>query len=183
MHVNSSLTAPPFGMARCKVLVPLAAVVLSAAGCEGLAGPGDGERAGVSVSHTAFELEVGESVLLKATSLSAPTSTPTFEWSSSNPEIITIDGQGRVTGTGSGVAHVRVRLGGHMDSVTVRVGATHGGSPAWSSVHAGDLFTCALDSSGQRYCWGSNPFGAHGSGMRRMYTATHAPVSAGDPLR
>lgn len=185
MHDKSILAAPraaPAGGKRL-ILVAVAPALLLGAACEGLTGPGEGERPGVSISHTAFELAVGESAQLTATSLSAPASTPTFEWSSSDPGIVAIDGQGRVTGKGSGVAHLRVRLGGHMDSATVRVGGGQGGSPTWSSVHAGDLFTCALDSSGQRYCWGANPFGAHGTGSRRMYTATYSPVSAGDPLR
>lgn len=183
MHETSVLATRSRAPGLCKILVPLVAVVLSSAGCDGLAGPSDGERAGVGISHTAFELAAGESALLKATSLSAPASTHTFTWSSSNPGVVEVDGQGRVTGKGPGVAHIRVQLDGQMDSATVRVGAAQGGSPAWLSVHAGDLFTCALDSTGQRYCWGSNPFGAHGSGVRRLYTATHSPVPAGDPLR
>lgn len=156
-------------------------------GCSELTGPRDDGLSGISISNTAFDLEVGEAADLTATSSSlegAPGTPPGLEWSSSDARVLTVDQQGRVSGVGRGQATVFVRLGLLTDSAAVRVGAAEsGGSPVWAAVHAGGRFTCAVDAAGERYCWGENPFASHGNGTRRLHTATHSPVATGDPLR
>ncbi|MBA2556629.1 MAG: hypothetical protein H0V12_04665 [Chloroflexi bacterium] len=156
-------------------------------GCAELTGPrGDGFR-GISISNTAFDLDIGETAALTATSSSlegAPGTPAGLEWSSSDTRILAVDQQGRVSGVGRGQATAFVRLGRLADSAAIRVGAAEtGGSPAWATVHAGARFTCALDAAGERYCWGENPFASHGNGTRRLHTSTHSPVATGDPLR
>lgn len=173
--------------ARARLLpgVLLAPALLAMGGCDDPSGPGAADRSGVSISNTAFRLDVGESVTLGVVIPGAgPGGERSGEWSSSNSAVVQVNNGGQLTAVAPGRAAVFVRIGGALDSATVHVGSGGGGgSPAWASVHAGDRFTCALDAAGERYCWGDNPFGAHGNGTRRLLTATNSPVAAGDPLR
>jgi alpha-tubulin suppressor-like RCC1 family protein len=165
----------------------LFSALLALGGCKEPASPDADGLSGVSISDTAFDLEVGEGAVLTATSSSiegSPGSPAGLEWSSSDTRVAGVDALGRVSGRAPGRATVFVRLGRHTDSATVRVGqVAQAGTPAWASVHAGPRFTCALSASGERFCWGENPFGSHGSGIRRLHTSTHAPVATGDPVR
>jgi alpha-tubulin suppressor-like RCC1 family protein len=172
--------------ASCRVAATVA-FLLMAGGCAEITGSRDNSFSAIWISNTAFDLEVGEATELTATSSSleeAPGTPAGLEWSSSDPRVLTVDRTGRVSGVGRGRATVFVRQGRLTDSASVRVGAGEaGGATAWASVHAGARFTCALDAAGERYCWGENPFAAHGNGTRRLHTAIHSPLSTGDPLR
>jgi alpha-tubulin suppressor-like RCC1 family protein len=171
-------------------IVPFVLFVAALPGCDGILGSKEDGLSHVWISHTAFDLDVGDAVRLSAM-VTGPLDSRTFdrtryspEWSSSDPAVLAVDDSGRVVAKQAGEAQVFARAGGRVDSVSVRVGGA-GAPPArvWRSVHAGSEFTCALTDSGERYCWGLNLFGSHGNGIRRLHSGTFSPVSAGDPLR
>lgn len=167
--------------------VVLAATLLIAGSCREPVGPGKSGSDRLWISNTGLSLEVGESAGLTALAILSPDGAPSppahADWSSSNREVLEVSPEGRITARGVGHATVYVQADGRMDSATVRVGPAAAEAPQWATVQAGASFTCALDAAGERYCWGENPFGAHGNGTRRLFTNTNSPVAAGDPLR
>jgi len=72
----------------------------------------------------------GDSVILIATAYdntNTPIFSVNFSWSSDNPAIASVDGQGRVTGVTSGSAYISARGGGALGQVQVIVGGPDGG--------------------------------------------------------
>lgn len=85
-----------------------------------------------------------------------------YEWSSADPTIATVDAEGLVTGVGPGEVEIFAHAFGHTGSTRVIV--IESGPPlAWDTVVAGDDHSCGLI-GGQAYCWGSNLYGQLGTG-------------------
>jgi hypothetical protein len=157
----------------------LAAMLLA---CDGLLPSGDEGPPRIWISDTAFRLAPGESVQLASYFGGSAPRDLAREWSSSSPAVLEVDAAGRLTARSPGRVVVYVRAGRLVDSATVVVAESDvEDRTTWASVSAGDGFTCALDASGHRSCWGHNGFGAHGNGIRRLHTAIHAPAATPDP--
>jgi uncharacterized protein YjdB len=80
-------------------------------------------------------------------------------WSSSDPTVATVDSVRQdatvaaaawLTARGLGTAQVVATIGGVADTASVTVSTF----PRFASVTSGDEVSCALDFSGQAYCWG-----------------------------
>jgi alpha-tubulin suppressor-like RCC1 family protein len=79
-------------------------------------------------------------------------------WSTADPDVVSIDGNGLATAVGFGRTDVDV----------VIEGFTSGGASAvvrpMETVAVGASHSCALTSSGEAYCWGANRWGQLGDG-------------------
>lgn len=69
-------------------------------------------------------------------------------WSSTAPELVSVDPRGRVTAHADGLAGVTVRLGGLEATALVNV------NDVWIDVDVGAANTCGVRSSGLTHCWG-----------------------------
>ena len=78
------------------------------------------------------------------------------EWSSSNPEIATVDDSGRVRTFGIGDAQLTVRVGPFTDVVTLRARLPRlAPGEDWAYVQGnGEQYVCALTTAGAPWCWG-----------------------------
>jgi alpha-tubulin suppressor-like RCC1 family protein len=182
----------PFRLRSAGPVRILAAFAFTApgSGCGDLLGSRGDRVAHVWISHSAFEMDVGDTLRVSAWLRGGgnePSITPDrypLEWTSSDPAIARVNPQGLLTATGPGRATLTVRAGGRADMVSLVVGTSAERAIRWGSVHTGREFTCALtEGDGERYCWGANPFGGHGNGDRRMLSGTYAPLATGDPIR
>jgi alpha-tubulin suppressor-like RCC1 family protein len=73
----------------------------------------------------------------------------------------------------------RSLLGADVDSVTAGVPMRVAGNHRFTSIAAGDTFTCAIDADGRAYCWGKGDNGELGGG--KLYDQARTPRSvAGD---
>lgn len=89
-----------------------------------------GSVASVSVTPSNVSMVVGDTRQLFASALDASgngVSGVSFQWSSSNSGIVSVDNAGRITGTGEGTATVTASSGGHSGSATVTSRRTVGG--------------------------------------------------------
>ena len=79
----------------------------------------------VSVSSETLEMKVGDEASLEATVLPEAASDKTVTWSSSNPNVATVDGEGHVTAVAAGTATITVTTtdGGHTATCAVTVKA------------------------------------------------------------
>ncbi len=72
-------------------------------------------------------LKVGQMVQITATGTFSDGSTQNLtgqvQWSSSNPQIVTVDAAGNVTGKSPGTATITATLNGVMQTITVTIGA------------------------------------------------------------
>jgi alpha-tubulin suppressor-like RCC1 family protein len=57
------------------------------------------------------------------------------------------------------------------------------GTPAWSKISAGDRHTCAIDTGGQIWCWGSNYMGQLGINATFTYNAALGIQAIVAPVR
>jgi alpha-tubulin suppressor-like RCC1 family protein len=84
---------------------------------------------------------------------------PMVTWSSSDENVATVDQTGLAMAVGDGMTSVRAEAAGILGIATLVV---EGGRLV---VGAGGSHTCALDTSGRAYCWGSNQSGQLGEGV------------------
>lgn len=140
------------------------AVALAAcSGGDGPITPPTPQPAAVRVEQDSLALRQQESGTLDATVVDATGRAMTgvaVAWSSSVPEVASVDAQGRLTTGRPGVAVITATAGTLRDSATVRV------APVWKSVAMGTFAgsTCALAVDGSAFCWGNNGFGVLGDG-------------------
>lgn len=72
-------------------------------------------------------------------------------WSSLDPGIATVDGEGKVTGVAVGTARLVGRSEGRSDTLELPVRST------WARIWAGSRLICAERIAGGTYCWGDGP--------------------------
>ena len=76
-------------------------------------------------------------------------------WTSSNPAIVAVDTDGRITARAEGDAMVTASALGHIATIAVHAFRYPADHRAYTSVVAGIDRTCALDTAGAAYCWGA----------------------------
>lgn len=89
-----------------------------------------GSVSSVSVTPSSVSMVVGETRQLFASALDASgngVSGVSFQWTSSNSGVVSVDNAGRITGAGEGTATVTASSGGHSGSATVTSRRTVGG--------------------------------------------------------
>jgi alpha-tubulin suppressor-like RCC1 family protein/uncharacterized protein YjdB len=110
-------------------------------------------------------IPIGGSVQLTVTdSLGIARAGTSVSWSSSNAAVATVSATGLVTGLTAGSTIIVAASGGKSSPAAITVNAV---SPivAFSSVGAGDLFSCLVTASSALYCWGNNDAGQLGTGL------------------
>src|SRR5213594_2777280 len=93
-------------------------------------------------------------------------------WSTDNAAVATVTPDGIAAAAGSGTTTVTATVGGASGSASLTVAPPL----VLTRVAAGVDHTCALEASGQAYCWGVNGFGQLGTGDGPT-TYSPAPVS------
>lgn len=111
----------------------------------------EGPVASVSLDLTEAKLARGQQHQLVATVLDSAgrTITRPLDWSSSDPETVSVDSAGRVTAHQEGVATITGSLEGFSDTSTVTV-------VGFNTIAAGPTETCALTLGGRLYCAGAD---------------------------
>lgn len=103
-------------------------------------------------------IRVGETVRLTATGVRDDGSAATLTsvtWTSGNQSVATVDQQGLVTGLEPGTVTIRAASDGVSGSAQLTVEGSSTFSGAWTQVVAGPQSTCALDTEGRLFCWGT----------------------------
>ena len=122
---------------------------------------------------------VGGTRALEATALAAsgsPIAGVAFTWTSSNPAVARVDGDGLVTAVSNGGAAIEAAASG----VTGRANtAVRAGELAWVRVLAGGINGCGVTSHGTAYCWGDDVHGQIGDGVTANWRLTPVRVQAG----
>ena len=85
-------------------------------------------------------------------------------WATSDESIVAVSDSGLVTATGIGDATITVTSGSLEATASVIV-------KVWTSVSVGQSHTCALTTSAEAYCWGSNGYDQLGLGDSMSDTA------------
>src|ERR1019366_8394676 len=119
----------------------------------------------LAVLPSAAALPMGGSVQLTVTdSLGIARAGTSVSWSSSNAAVATVSANGLVMGLASGSTVIMASSGGKSSSSAITVNAV---APivAFSSVGAGDLYSCLATASNSLYCWGNNDAGQLGNGL------------------
>ncbi len=105
-----------------------------------------------------------------------------IRWWVADTSRATVDASGLISARNPGRTTVWVAVGATVDSGTLTVAGDPGaaGFPAYS-LGGGLLHTCALNTAGLAYCWGSDFSGALGRGRLRQFNsaATPSAVSGG----
>jgi alpha-tubulin suppressor-like RCC1 family protein len=98
-------------------------------------------------------------------------------WSSSDPGVASVDGSGLVTVFAPGTVTITVTGDGIQGSATISaLPVDYASSPP---ITAGGGHSCALDSGGAAYCWGSGDVGQLGTGTTERSTSPLQALSAG----
>src|SRR5438045_2760419 len=96
-----------------------------------------------------------------------------ISWSSSSPNVASVDDNGRVTGISPGSAVIKAKGTNGFVETTVTVVA--GGAP----FHAGYSVTCGISTTNETYCWGDNAGGQLGIGTTGSAQPLPQRVSGG----
>jgi len=90
----------------------------------------------------------------------------------------TVDASGLVSARNPGRTTVWVAVGATVDSGTLTIESDPGAAGFLAqSLGGGSLHTCALDTAGLAYCWGSDFNGALGRGRLRQFNSAAAPAA------
>jgi photosystem II stability/assembly factor-like uncharacterized protein len=125
---------------RAAVLAGAAALAIAAAGCSKsnpTAPTIMPPLSAVILTPTTDTLQVGQFAKFTATALDTlgvEVSNPTFTWSSSNPNVFTVDGFGQVHARSEGFGLLTAAAGGHADTSTVSVIVQTGWYPQVSNI-------------------------------------------------
>jgi hypothetical protein len=92
---------------RCRRAILALAGALGAVGCDST----KPLPPAVLVTPAALTLEDGQSLKLTAKLRNPPSGSRTVKWSSSNPQVVTVDAIGTATGVSNGTANITVRMG------------------------------------------------------------------------
>src|SRR5690349_9253085 len=114
-------------------------------------------------------LFVGSTIRLEPKAGSTVPTSP-LKWSTSDIHIVSVDGNGIITGVSPGTATIRAATRDGSAETTISV--ISGGSTLRTSVFT----TCAIDGSSSLYCWGLNSRGQVGIGST---TAQLVPAKVG----
>ena len=122
--------------------------------------PADIALKGISVSPATYSLAVGETkALTVAYDPEDATIKPEVEWTSSNPEVATVDGRGTVTGVAAGTADIVAKAGEFTAKCVVTVVGEPGPEPEdkWDYTPCADysaasnLWKPVFDADGEKY--------------------------------
>ena len=153
----------------------LAAALLVLAGCgRDVAGPVP--VATLSLEPDSVQMQVGDSLQLKATARGARGDVLTgreITWSSSDTAVAEVTGAGLVRVRREGAATITASAEGQTGTVKVAVAF-----PGWALVTPGEGHSCALSRSGRAYCWGRNHAGQLGTGSTDS-SSVPVPVKTG----
>jgi alpha-tubulin suppressor-like RCC1 family protein/uncharacterized protein YjdB len=103
-----------------------------------------------SITVARADTYVGSSTQMAATLYDAahhPVPGSSFEWSTSDPNVVAVSATGVMTGVGAGIARVFAR----SDSVS---GSTSARTVIVKQIDGGSFHGCFLDDTGVGYCWG-----------------------------
>lgn len=120
----------------------------------------------VAMTSDSLDLEIGESMTLIVKALDhSGNDIPelTIGWASDRTAVVTVDSTGTVTAVAPGVAKVTATVGAQSASTRIVVLPK---AIKFKSVSVGFLFTCAIATSDQAYCWGRNGEGQLGNDGR-----------------
>lgn len=84
--------------------------------------------------------------------------TRTFNWSSSNPSVATVDANGNVRFLSTGSATISARTAHRTTSTSITAL-----DRVLTSIEVGDAFTCGIANLGRGYCWGLSDLGQTGT--------------------
>ncbi|GIW52496.1 MAG: hypothetical protein KatS3mg081_1851 [Gemmatimonadales bacterium] len=106
-----------------------------------------------------------------------------FAWWSSKNKVATVDQQGLIRAISPGRATIWVQVEGGRDSATIVVSRAAGSASglAYQDVRPVHNRTCAIDTEGIAYCWGSDLDGTLGRLVPRAFTlgAAPSPIAGG----
>jgi alpha-tubulin suppressor-like RCC1 family protein len=129
--------------------------------------------ASVTVSPATGTVGLGESLQLTATVKDAGGTTLSgrvVTWQSSNSLVVSVSGTGVARGVGPGDVTITATSEGVSGTAAI------GGRLRFSSVSAGQDFTCGVTPANTLYCWGRNSAGALGNGTT-VNATTPVPVT------
>ena len=122
--------------------------------------------ASVQVTPSPAEVAPGASRQLSVAALDAAGAPvlgyPQPVWSSADSSIATVSSAGVVTGVAGGTVEIRATVEGRQGAATVRVAVPVPSGLRFSTLTAGSLHACALDTGGSAWCWGLNQSGQLG---------------------
>ncbi len=146
----------------------LAYAVTACSGKGDVSGPAtSSDVATVTLAPTPATIPPGGFVQLAATLKDASGSTlgyHTIAWSSSSTAIATVDVIGKVTGVADGTATITATSEGRSGTAVVTVRPIPLGTIV--SIFTGFWTTCAVNTTGAGFCWGSGASGGIGDGRR-----------------
>ncbi len=139
----------------------------------------------VTVQPVTARMAVGETRQFSATATFSDGSTQSsgITWTSGDESVARVSASGLVTGVSDGSANVQATASGLSGSASVTV-ETPPFSGAWAMITAGGLgaaHTCALDTNGRAFCWGTGGVGQLGDGVKDAFhrSLLPAPVAGG----
>jgi alpha-tubulin suppressor-like RCC1 family protein len=98
-------------------------------------------------------------------------------WTTSNPAVASVDGDGLVTAISLGSATITATSEGHTGTIVVEVRQLVS-MGALTSVSTGFWTTCAVNTAGQGFCWGEGRAGQLGNGDT-VSTLIPIPIAGG----
>ncbi|HTC24939.1 MAG TPA: Ig-like domain-containing protein [Gemmatimonadales bacterium] len=132
--------------------------------------------ASVTITPVPATVGIGETLQLTATLKDAgghPLSGRTVTWQTSNQLVVSISNTGLATGVSLGDVTITATAEGVNGTATI------GGRLRFTSVSAGQDFTCGVTPLHSAYCWGRNAAGALGNGTPNNSTT---PVAVSLPV-
>jgi alpha-tubulin suppressor-like RCC1 family protein len=118
---------------------------------------------------------VGDTATLRVTAADRFGNGVAVAFTSLDPAVATVSGEGVVSAAGNGTTRIVVSSGTVADTVPVRVRIA-----VFTAVSAGINHSCGVTEEGEAFCWGSGAFGALGNGDT---ADRYAPTRVAGPQR